>query len=288
MLEDKNTQWHPAFTGAIHMEFLENKSDLEYQSEVILNTMPLRVDMILIKKKAEIRLKNEIGRIFRQYNLLEYKSPRDSLNYNTFLKGIAYAYLYKSYEKHVDDISLSEVTLTFIRENAPLKLLKKLKDLHLSVEEVSKGIYYISGYNEISIQIIVTRDLDKEQHVWINSLTSQIDEEQIKKLVTITNNLTELDDRNYASSVWEVVSVENKEILKQLRGSSDMFGALVEIMKPEIDEAYDSGFDSGFDNGKLKQLFDLLKKGIISFDVALAESNLSLDEFQEKYKEYLE
>lgn len=288
MLEDKNTQWHPAFTGAIHMEFLENKSDLEYQSEVILNTMPLRVDMILIKKKAEIRLKNEIGRIFRQYNLLEYKSPRDSLNYNTFLKGIAYAYLYKSYEKHVDDISLSEMTLTFIRENAPLKLLKKLKDLHLSVEEVSKGIYYISGYNEISIQIIVTRDLDKEQHVWINSLTSQIDEEQIKKLVTITNNLTELDDRNYASSVWEVVSVENKEILKQLRGSSDMFGALVEIMKPEIDEAYDSGFDSGFDNGKLKQLFDLLKKGIISFDVALAESNLSLDEFQEKYKEYLE
>ena len=32
--------------------FLENKEDLEFQSEVILNTMPLRVDMLLIKRKC--------------------------------------------------------------------------------------------------------------------------------------------------------------------------------------------------------------------------------------------
>ena len=53
-----------------------------------------------------------------------------------------------------------------------------------------------------------------------------------------------------------------------------------------------SGLKSGFPHLDefqfLNLLFDLLKKGIISFDVALAESNLSLDEFQEKYKEYLE
>ena len=131
MTDEKNTQWHPAFTGAIHMEFLENKNDLEYQSEVILNTMPLRVDMILIKKRPNILIKNELGKIFKQYNLLEYKSPKDSLNYNSFLKGIAYAYLYKSYEKHIDDISLSDVTLTFIRENPPLKLFKKFKEINL-------------------------------------------------------------------------------------------------------------------------------------------------------------
>ena len=50
-----------------------------------------------------------------------------------------------------------------------------------------------------------------------------------------------MDDRNYASSVWEIVSVENKDILRQLKGSVEMFGALAEIMKPEIDEAYDNG-----------------------------------------------
>ena len=279
MTDEKNTQWHPAFTGAIHMEFLENKNDLEYQSEVILNTMPLRVDMILIKKRPNILIKNELGKIFKQYNLLEYKSPKDSLNYNTFLKGIAYAYLYKSYEKHIDDISLSDVTLTFIRENPPLKLFKKLKELHLSVEEVADGIYYISGYNEISIQVIVTKKLNSEQHVWINALTSHISEQQIRKLVSLTNNLTELDDRNHASSVWEVVSIENKEIIKQLRRNNEMFGALAEIMKPEIDEAYD--------NGKLKQLFNLLQKGFITMEIAVTESGLSPEDFKTKYQEYL-
>ena len=277
--EEKNTQWHPAFTGAIHMEFLENKADLDFQPEVILNTMPLRVDMILIKKKPDVVLKNELGRIFRRYNLLEYKSPKDSLNYNTFLKGIAYAYLYKSYEDYVDEILLSEITLTFIREYPPRKLLKKLEELHLVVEEVSKGIYYISGYNEISIQIIATRELDKNQHIWINSLTSNISEQHIKKIISTTTNLTELDDRNYASSVWEVVTVENRELINQLRGNDEMFGALAEIMKPEIDAA--------FDNGKLKQLFDLLKKGIITKEEALAETDLSPEEFDTRYREYL-
>lgn len=279
MPEEKNTQWHPAFTGAIHMEFLENKQDLEFHSEVILNTMPLRVDMVLVKKKQEVTLKNEIGRLFKKYNLLEYKSPKDSLNYNSFLKGIAYAYLYKCYEKHVDAIPLSEITLTFIRENSPTKLFKKLKELHLLVEEVAQGIYYISGYSEISIQIIVTKELNNEQHVWINSLTSHINEQQIKRLLTLTNNLTELDDKNHASSVWEVISLENKEIIKQLRGNNEMFGALAEIMKPEIDEAYD--------NGQLEKLFDLLKKDIITLNVAVIESGLSLEEFEKRYQEYL-
>ena len=279
MPEENKTQWHPAFTGAIHMEFRENKNDLEFQSEVVLNTMPLRVDMILIKKKKEVALKNEIGKLFRTYNLLEYKSPKDSLNYNTFLKGIAYAYLYKSYEKHMDDIPLSEVTLTFIRENPPVKLFKKLKECNFLVEEVAKGIYYISGHSAILIQVISTKELDKDQHVWINSLTSHISEIQMKRLVAATNDLTELDDRNYASSVWEVVSVENKEMLKRLGGNEDMFGALAEIMKPEIDKAYD--------NGQLKQLFNLLKKQIISHDVAVRESGLTQAEFETKYQEYL-
>jgi hypothetical protein len=84
--------------------------------------------------------------------------------------------------------------------------------------------------------------------------------------------LTELDDRNYASSVWEVVTVENRDLINQLRGNDEMFGALAEIMKPEIDAA--------FDEGKLKQLFALLKKGVITVEEALAETELSPEEFE--------
>ena len=269
------------------MEFVEDKADLDFQTEVTLNTMPLRVDMILIKKKKDLSLKNEIGRIFRRYNLIEYKSPKDDLNYDVFLKGIAYAYLFKSYEKHVDKISLSEVTLTFIRENRPVKLLKKLREINLLVEEAASGVYYISGHGEIAIQLIVTRELDKTQHVWINALTSKMSELHARKLVDITRNLIDLDDKYYAGAIWEVVTAENKKLMRRLREDEDMGSALAMLMKPEIDQAFDSGFNNGFGNGKLIQLFELLKKGIITRDVALAETDLSAEEFEAKYKDYL-
>ena len=287
MTEDKNTQWHPAFTAAIHMEFSENKADLDFQTEVTLNTMPLRVDMILIKKKTNLFLKNEIGRIFKHYNLIEYKSPKDDLNYDVFLKGIAYTYLFKSYEKHVDQILLSEVTLTFVREKSPIKLFKKLKEINLLVEEVSSGVYYIIGYREIAVQIIVTKELDENQHVWINALTSQMSELHARKLVDITKSLIDIDDKYYADSIWEVVATENVELISRLREDEEMSSALARIMQPEIDAAFDNGFSNGFGDGQLTQLFHLLKKGVITIEEAMDETELSLEEFQRKYNEYL-
>lgn len=65
-----------------------------------------------------------LWRIFGTYNLLEYKSSNTALDYNVFLKGVAYAYLYKANETLVDEILLEDVTLSFIRDRKPLKLLK--------------------------------------------------------------------------------------------------------------------------------------------------------------------
>ena len=90
MEEEKRSQWHPAFYGALHLELAENKRDLEFKEEFILNTLPLRVDTLIIKKKNKCVIQNEIGQIFRLHNIVEYKSPNDTLNYNTFLKGIAF------------------------------------------------------------------------------------------------------------------------------------------------------------------------------------------------------
>lgn len=40
-MDKKRRQWHPAFFGAMHLELKENKEDLEFTEEKILNTMPL-------------------------------------------------------------------------------------------------------------------------------------------------------------------------------------------------------------------------------------------------------
>jgi len=249
MAKDKKVQWHPAFYGAMHLEFKENKQELEFIEELILNTLPLRIDMMIVKKKNPCVIHNEIGQIFRENNLVEYKSPDDSLNYDVFLKGIAYAYLYKSQEAHVDEISLEEITLTFIRERKPIKLFKKLLSEKFVIEEKWAGIYYIIKEGSICIQIIVTKELSKKNHIWLNALSAELDENNITELIHTTQRLEHKDEKLYADSLWEVVTRVNEKIVRKVREDDDMCRALAEIMKPELDEAFDNGFNNGFNSG---------------------------------------
>lgn len=249
MTEDKKVQWHPAFYGAMHLEFRENKEELEFTEEVILNTMPLRVDMLVVKKKFPCEIRNEIGKLFRKYNLIEYKSPEDTLNYDVFLKGIAYTYLYKANERYVDEILLEDVTLTFIRERKPVKLFSKLREDKFIVEEKWSGIYYIIKDEYFKIQIVVSEELSWENHIWLNSLSENVSEKYITELIATTQKLKSLDDRNNADALWEVVATINKRTIQKIREDEKMCKALAEIMKPEIDEAFNNGFNNGFDDG---------------------------------------
>lgn len=229
MTKDKKVQWHPAFYSAMHLELKENKEELEFTEELILNTLPLRVDMLVVKKNISCEIQNEIGRIFRTYNLLEYKSPEDSLNYDVFLKGIAYVYLYKAREEHVDEILLENITLTFIRERRPVKLFKKLQEENFLVEQMWPGIYYIIKEENIKMQIIVTKELSRENHIWLNSLSASMNEHRITELIYTTKALIRRDGKAQADSLWEVVATVNKEIVEKVREDEKMCKALAEI-----------------------------------------------------------
>jgi len=285
MTKDKKVQWHPAFYGAMHLELRENKEDLEFTEEVILNTLPLRVDMLVVKKKYPCEIHNEIGRIFGKYNLIEYKSPNDSLNYDVFLKGVAYAYLYKSNETHVDEILLDEVTLTFVRERKPVKLLKKLQKEKFYIEEKWPGIYYIIKERHIRIQIVVSRELSWENHVWLNSLSNTVNVQQAIELIETTEQLEKMDDKNYAESLWDVVESMNKETIQRVREDNSMAcRVLTEIMQPKIDEAFNNGFNNGFSNGSLDKGISIFKNMIkegISRELAQKCAEIS-DELAEK------
>lgn len=272
--KEKRRQWHPAFYGAMHLEFMENKEDLEFTEEKILNTLPLRVDMLIVIKKYPCEIQNEIGKIFQTHNLIEYKSPEDSLNYDVFLKGMAYAYLYKAGEKYVDEIVLEDVTLTFIREKKPVKLLKKLKQEKFDIEEKWPGIYYISKEGFIQIQLIVTKKLSRENHIWLNSLSEKVEFEQAAELLDRTQKLESMDDKNHADSLWEVVATINEDTILEMRRDERMCEALARIMKPELDEAFNNGFDNGYDGGKMEVFKNMLKRGL-SKDLAQECANIS-------------
>jgi hypothetical protein len=73
------TSWHPAFAQAIKNELEDSKDALTFETEHQLNTEPLRIDVLVIKKKRNAVIKKNIGQIFRANNVIEYKSPEDSV-----------------------------------------------------------------------------------------------------------------------------------------------------------------------------------------------------------------
>ena len=78
MTNELKTQWHPAFCSAMKLELIEDGEYLDYINEYNLNTKPLQIDLLVVKKVKDIEIKNEIGKLFRTHNIMEYKTPEDS------------------------------------------------------------------------------------------------------------------------------------------------------------------------------------------------------------------
>ncbi|MBS6643783.1 MAG: hypothetical protein KH366_09395 [Clostridiaceae bacterium] len=93
-----------------------------------LSIKPLLIDVLIIKVKKGGRIHKNIGKIFREYNIIEYKSPEDYLNINDYYKVLGYACLYQADTEKVCQISPEEITITFVCTHFPQKLMKYLTD----------------------------------------------------------------------------------------------------------------------------------------------------------------
>ncbi|MDE7273043.1 MAG: hypothetical protein K2N95_08270 [Lachnospiraceae bacterium] len=233
-IED-NIQWHPAFCSAMELELRENKKDLIYEREHNLSKMPMKIDFLVIRKKPDVKIKNEIGDFFLENNIFEYKSPGDDVNAGTFYKALSYACLYKSEAGSVEEILDTDITVSLVREQKPIKLLRQLGEIY-TVTKKADGIYRISGMI-FPMQILVTKELNKETHVWVTSLTRTMSRERAQKLLDNCSGLKDDEDRRNADSVVNVASEANMELFKKMIQEGDqMCEELKELLVPEIVE----------------------------------------------------
>ena len=135
-------QWHPAFCAAAELELRLNKADLEFKREYNLIKKPLQMDLLIIEKRKNVQIQNEIGRIFRRHNVIEYKSPDDGMTIDDFFKTLGYAYLYKGLGEKVEQIPLEELTISLFRATVPKQLFNKLAGYGYLIEKHVSGIYY--------------------------------------------------------------------------------------------------------------------------------------------------
>lgn len=125
---DEKIQWHPAFDAALQIELGEETKYLEFDSEHLLSKKPMQID-VLVKNERHVKIQKNIGRIFRQYNVVEYKSPEDDLNIDDFYKVYAYACIYKA--RHGDSRlhTGSELTITFVCYHYPEPCFRNCKEI---------------------------------------------------------------------------------------------------------------------------------------------------------------
>lgn len=233
-IED-NIQWHPAFCSAMELELREHKKYLRYEREHNLAKMPLRIDFLVIKKKADIVIENEIADFFLGNNIFEYKSPGDDVNAGTFYKALFYACLYKAESGSTEEIQNIDITISLVREQKPVKLLEQLQGKY-EVARKADGIYRISGML-FPMQILVTKELNKDTYIWVTSLTRTMDRERARKLLSNCSGLVDDDDRQNADSVVNVISEANIKLFKKMIQEGDqMCEELKELLAPEIIE----------------------------------------------------
>ena len=238
--ETDATYWHPAFYAGIQIELEDDADNLVFENEHQLGKKPMEIDVLIIKKETDRPVKKNIGRIFKKYNIIEYKSPDDSLSVDDFYKVYGYTCFYKADVQYTDSIPAEELSITFVSGKYPRKMIKHLTKIKkYQVTEVEKGIYYVNG-DFIPIQILVTKNLSGEENLWLKSLTNKLKAtETAEKLV---ENYIDHKDSSLHRSVIETIMRANQKIFREVNGMSDIFMEIVQEkfdrkLKEEVEKA---------------------------------------------------
>lgn len=262
-MEKIKIQWHPGFVAAMDMELREDRGILKLESEHNLNRKPLEIDLLVIKKEPYVEIHNEIGKLFRGHNIIEYKSPSDSLNLSTLYKVTSYACLYKSYELEKGMIKEKDVTISIIREKKSKKLFKYFKDNNVKVTMPYKGIYYVDWISLFPIQVIITKELEQDKHIWIKALTDQMEKADMESLIEKSSEVSSEYEKELVESILEVTLKANSSLAEKLIGDVKMGEMILKVVQPLILEkerkAKTEGIEEGIEKGKILGAIEILR-----------------------------
>ncbi|WP_405381102.1 flagellar biosynthesis protein FlgM [Phascolarctobacterium sp.] len=193
----------------------------------------VNIDLFIIKKTNDRVLQNDIGKLFLKDNICEYKGPGDYISIDDFYKAIAYACLYKSLGKTVDERPASQITISLIQETHPKLLFKILEKNGAAINLVYPGIYYITGNYPFSMQMIVTKELERSNHSPLRVLTKNVDKEDVRQLLKISDELATQQDKNNLLSIVNASSSANIITYEDNKKEDENMAGIIEIAQRE-------------------------------------------------------
>jgi len=207
------TSWHPAFAQAIEHELEDSKDALTFEAEHQLTAEPLRIDVLIIKKKKNVVIEKNIAKIFQQFNIIEFKAPGDSVTVENYHKTHCYSRLYASLNK----VDINNMSVTVVVMRHPRKLLAFLRQQY-TVENVQPGIYFVNG-DTSPTQILVADELPEEENIWLTSLRNDLTKEQMARVLAAAKGRDKIDAYIYA------IADANAETMEELymKRKTDVF-----------------------------------------------------------------
>ena len=262
-------QWHPGFRGAFQREFRKYRDYLHFEEELPLTVGSLFVDLLVIEMIQPVPMENELGKIFRKYNVCEYKGPDDALTIDDYYKTLGYACLYKCSGQTLDAIPAREITVSLIRDAYPRKLIKMLEAEGHTVTERYPGVFYLEGPADKSevfpfpVQIIVTSRLGRETHSGLRVLRRPADGEDIQRFLDETEEEKDKEPGDIANinAILHVSIAANPELYGEIakrRNISMVHPALMELVKDDLEDRWEEGHEEGFLEGREEGILNLV------------------------------
>lgn len=201
--------WHSAIISGLKIELEAYRNILTYRPEFTLNTGVRRIDCLIEKAPGSPRIPSPIACKFRHYNLIDYKSPHESMNVLNYHKVLSYAHSLPDL-LHDNDI-FSDLTITLVTHRYPRKLIKYITDrLGKSIEKIIPGLYYID--REIChFQILVLWQLPQEEYLWLHNLTNALTPEAPLKALG-QNYQAHQEDEDYRNFMNTLIRANHMQI----------------------------------------------------------------------------
>lgn len=261
--------WHTGFEGGLRLSLRNYAYYIDIEREHYLSSEPLRIDFLVVRKNADAVIDNAIGRGFLGHNLIEYKNPYDELSIDVLWKVIGYACLYKSFGRTVDQIKMTDITVSVFRAVKPVKLFKELVNDGKNIEPVYPGVYSINGLLGIPVRIIVTDELEDGELIAFSVMSQNATEQEIRQFVQEASKLKEPGEKRNVDAVLQISANLHGELYSKLRGDDTMCEALRELMADDLKEAETKGMEKGIEQGMEKgmekrdtqKIMEMLKDG---------------------------
>ena len=274
-MKKERIAWHPAFVEAIRAELEEYRDVLEFRAEYPLTTEPLRIDVLIVKKRADAVIKKNIARIFREHNIIEYKSPGDYVSRPSFQKAQSYAWLYASLE----NLPIQNLTVTLVESGHPRSLIHHLKaDLGHRVKEREPGIYVVKEM-PMPVQIIESEKLSADENLWLRNLREPADAESLAKMLNaVQKRGKEAPLKAYAHALFTAAKMDVMKEVREMATTMELFEVFRDIFG--FDEEWEKKvMEKGREEGQMKMAKNLLAHGIDPVIIAKS-SGLALDKIR--------